>query len=265
MVLLWLLGTGAAEGIPVHGCHCTACMEARRNPLYRRRQATYLVDTGNLVMLLDCGSQEVVHRELLDVEIDYVFISHPHLDHVTGIHDLRWSKQSKQPTLVINRRFMYCDEMTYLIPRLRIFSVEYYEEGSVYRLCDGTRITPIRLRHGDLPTYGFLIDCGKVIAYLLDTKGLPQESLKLLREYSIDVALVDSTFGSGYVSDAHNTVVDALEFSRMLNVRKLVLTHISHNVTGGMREIEELARRYVKELSVNCEILIALDGMEIHL
>ena len=59
---LQLLGTGNAAGLPVYGCHCIACEQARTDDRLRRRPCSALLSNGEQQVLLDAGLMDLAER-----------------------------------------------------------------------------------------------------------------------------------------------------------------------------------------------------------
>lgn len=82
------LGTGSADQVPVHGCQCLICKNARKQKYLQRKNCTNLFKYLETFFLIDCG-----YWIFPDVLIDFILISHLHLDHIQGLTKLKWSKQ----------------------------------------------------------------------------------------------------------------------------------------------------------------------------
>lgn len=63
---LTVLGSGDAAGIPVQGCSCSLCRQARAVRHLRRRPTSLLIQEGNERLLLQAGNAEQVRNDWQD-------------------------------------------------------------------------------------------------------------------------------------------------------------------------------------------------------
>lgn len=245
-----ILGSGAAEMTPAFNCSCPTCREARLNPRLRRRCSCVYVEVDGGKILLDLGSPEAV-AEAGGFGVEEVFLSHEHVDHLAGLNLLKLSPAK------VN---IHCSKETaesYYVKPFQLKAagaVKFKEAKHGVKLCSALHATPFKLSHS-VPTLGLLVE--NAVAYALDTVGMPDESLRLLREAGIQVLLIDATYGlcEDYVN--HNNLSKALEVARQVDAERTVLTHIAH-YAGRLEELQEA----VKDLD---GVEVALDGYTFNL
>ncbi len=240
-----VLGSGAAEMTPAFNCSCPACVEARRDPRLRRRCSCVLVELDGERMLLDLGSPEAV-AEAGGLGVEEVFLSHGHVDHIAGLNLLKWS-----PVKVVLHCSREVAESYYVRPFLEKAKhvVEYREARRGVKLESKLSAVPVELSHS-VPTLGLIIE--NAVAYMLDTIGLPEDSLRRLRESRVQVLLIDSTYGLQVNAVNHNNLSMALDIARRSEAERAVLTHIAHHAG----RFEDLSRAVEDEEWVD----VALDG-----
>ena len=86
-MLVYFIGTGGSEGIPAHLCTCSTCNEARNFSFAQRRPSTLAIITEDKkAVLFDVGTDI---RDLLNVPLEAVFLTHWHHDHIYGLYKLR--------------------------------------------------------------------------------------------------------------------------------------------------------------------------------
>lgn len=91
-------------------------------------------------------------------------------------------------------------------------------------------VIPIRVMHGKLPIVGFRIDN---FAYITDMKTIPDTELTYLQ--GIDYLIVN---GLRHIPHpTHQTIEEAIDFSRSLGVKDTWLIHMSHHIS--LHAIEE--------------------------
>ena len=183
----------------------------------RRRPSTYALKEGERVILLDAGSPEAV-MDIIEAfgKPECALISHAHLDHWSGINVLRWiglKTYSHESTF----SHPYFKEIADAPFELELNAIEYFKPVEV---C-GFSVTAFPLKHS-VPTTGFLIN--EKVAYLLDTKGLPEETFKFLKD-RVEYVIVDSALPDG-IEGPHNTFKEAVDLSLDLGVKKAFLVHL---------------------------------------
>ena len=104
------------------------------------------------------------------------------------------------------------------------------ESGEVHR---DVTIIPIRVMHGKLPIVGFRIDN---FAYITDMKTIPDTELEYLQ--GIDYMIVNGLRHKEHPS--HQTIEEAIAFSRKLGVKETWLIHMSHHIQKHQQEEKSL-------------------------
>jgi phosphoribosyl 1,2-cyclic phosphate phosphodiesterase len=246
---LTLLGTGNAAGMPVYGCSCQACLVARSNDALQRTACSALLEVSQHRFLIDAGQMNLA-IQFPSGSLSGVLLTHFHPDHVQGLFHLRWGTGLKIP--------VYCPPDTDGCADL------YKHPGILefYRLSEFTsfdlgevRVTTLPLIHSK-PTLGYLFEQdGQSIAYLTDTKGLPEKTEKLLCKASLDLMVIDCSYLPGCVREGHNNLEEALTLHEIIAPKRTVLTHIGHDLDIWLRANTE-------ELPVNVEA--GSDGQQVY-
>jgi phosphoribosyl 1,2-cyclic phosphate phosphodiesterase len=184
-----------------------------------------LIDTGP-----DFREQALRHQI---VEIDAVFYTHSHADHVLGMDDLRplsfitFRKSGPIPlyatpeTDAVLRRvydYTFSPEATY--PNRAKVELKALGEGvSVH----GVGFTRIPLLHGALEIAGFRF--GNT-AYLTDVSAIPETSYALLD--GVETLVISALRHKPHPT--HATVQQALGWAERIGARQTWLTHIAHEL-----------------------------------
>jgi len=210
-VRLTVLGTGDAGGTPRIGCSCAACRTTVRGPTHA------WIESDGTRLMLDAGGQ------LPEDPPDAVLLSHFHLDHCIGLVPLRWAVG---------------DAWAVYAPRDELRSgVLFGDAGSIdFRHPEGPfsigniEVTPIALTHS-APTLGWFLEDGEgSLAYLLDTRGLPEASEAFLSERRIDILLLDCSFPPGHANTNHNDFDSAMATIDAIQPRRTLLVHVGHEL-----------------------------------
>ncbi|GAB6101525.1 MBL fold metallo-hydrolase [Thermococcus atlanticus] len=244
-MLVYFIGTGGSEGIPAHLCTCPTCSEARKLGFAQRLPSTLAIITENRrAVLFDVGTDI---RDVLNVPLEAIFLTHWHHDHIYGLYKLRWMAL-KTPLYAPQG---HADALILRDPKnLRPTTIE---AGQVLKV-DSLKITALALNH-EIETLGYLIEeDGRSIALLYDTKGLPQETRELLERKNLRLAIVDATYPPGFDDPYHNSVDEGAETGLQL-AERTVLSHISHKNLPFLELTDYVRKRWGNK------VLVAYDGM----
>jgi phosphoribosyl 1,2-cyclic phosphate phosphodiesterase len=239
-------------GVPTLGCGCRTCSSA--DPRDRRLRPSAAVEWDRHRVLIDTGPdfrQQALAHSLR--QIDAVFYTHSHADHILGLDDLRplsfLHGDGKMP--------LYADDATAAVIE-RVFEYTFAADASyptrarveLRRLTGavevkGARFQPIALTHGNLQVTGFRFGNA---AYLTDMSSIPESSLPLLQ--GLDVVILDALRKTPHPS--HASLDDAIEWAQRLGARRAFFTHMSHEI---------LHAEVAEELPASMQL--TFDGMRI--
>lgn len=244
------LGTGTSTGNPEIGCHCEVCTSSDRRDW--RMRTSLLVQVNEKNILLDCGPDfrwQILHTGI--TRLDAVLLTHEHYDHVGGIDDLRPFCKNKDVNIYAEK--YVCDAIVSRIPYafyeskypgVPNLSMHPIDEQPFF--IDDLEIIPIRIRHGNLPIFGYRIGS---LVYLTDVKSVPETEFPKLE--NLDVLVIDALRKKTHIS--HLTVDEALSYIGKINPQRAYLIHMSHHF--GLHEQME------KEMPKG--VFISYDGLEI--
>jgi len=249
---LIFLGTGTSTGNPQLLCSCAVCMS--KDPKDNRlRTSVYLENEGTSI-LVDCGPdfrQQALRARIR--QINAVFLTHEHYDHVGGMDDLRPFCSYKELPVYGFKRVL--DKMKVILPYS--FAENPYPGVPLFQLYPVTmkpffvnhlEVIPIELMHYRLPVLGFRIGD---MAYLTDFNHIEQSEMAKL--YHLKALVVDALRPEKHIS--HNTLQQALDLIDAVNPEKAYLIHMSHQM-GLHREVD---------LSLPEHVQLAYDGLVINI
>ncbi len=194
--------------------------------------ASILVDAG-----ISAGETEkrlsCIGKDIKD--IDAVFISHEHIDHVRGVERL-------------NKKYgiqVYSNKQTFVSSDLNVDSPEYFANDAEFKFRD-LKITPLSLSHDAAAACGFKIQSnGSALGVLTDLgkitpniRSLPAETDCLVLETNHDIDMLINgpyphVLKQRILSDkGHLSNVDAGMFVRdnaSDRLKKVFLAHLSRN------------------------------------
>ncbi len=249
MLVAVLIGTGGSEGVPVPGCVCPACNEARIYHFAKRRTASVFITSYGTSIMVDMSLDASEYVE--EMYLDAVLITHWHHDHIAGLYKFRWIEK---PVDLYAPSGDVDPEIRHFPKSLRIRYVKPFEKIDLGDM----EVTPLPLNH-TIETFGYLVEVGRKenIAILYDTKLLPKETEELLKKKEIKVALIDATTAPGSHDPKHNNVDEAVEIGKRIGAEEIILTHISHRNLPFSRLV-----KYVRERWDN--VYVSYDGMMVY-
>ena len=207
---VWVLGLLRVHFLGVAG--------AGGPPLYARN--CYLVETKHNRLLLDIGEGCGWRLSLLGLslcDIDYIYVSHSHFDHYSGLFDAGVraviEKCSRGVRIAGSPDVLSSLDVNRLAPSSLPISIVRVQRD--LRLEGGDRLTLVESTHV-VPTYGVLLETsgGETLYYTADTeisRSVVEASKKA------DIVLAEATIPDGLeeiaLSSKHMTVSQALSLS----------------------------------------------------
>jgi len=168
-------------------------------------------------------------------EIDAVWFTHVHADHIHGLDDIRiftvrkgdmpaWVAREYRGTMEEHFRYIFDDAVLppdgSSKPRVRLHD---FEAGDTLEIL-GRTFAPVRVPHGNCYVYGFRVGG---LGYVTDAKMLTADARAALE--GVDVLVLNALwFGRPHPS--HFNVEEAVEAARAVGARRTYLTHLTHRV-----------------------------------
>lgn len=230
-----ILGSGTSMGVPTLGCDCSVCTSSDpRNARSRPSVAVQWADRGTAqTVVIDTGPdfRNQALREKIR-QVDAVFYTHAHADHILGMDDLRPLSFRHSASLplyaddtsagVLERVFEYTFRPDTKYPtraRVMLHRLNDHESADIA----GVRFQRVPLLHGNLAVGGFRFGSA---AYLTDMSTIPDSSLPLLQD--LDVLIIDALRPQPHPT--HANIDQALSWVERLQPRRTFFTHMSHEV-----------------------------------
>lgn len=249
-VQLEFLGTGTSQGVPVIGCECSVCRSV--DPKDNRLRSSVIITVNDKKIVIDTGPD--FRQQMLrsgNVDCDAVLFTHEHMDHVSGLDDIRavnFIQRKNMPLYgsvgveeALHRIYHYAFSAN---PYPGAPIIQFYRiEDEPFEVC-GINVIPIKVKHGRMPVYGFRFGD---LTYITDAKLIEEEERKKIR--GSKVVVVNALRIKEHHS--HMNLEQALEFMEDIRPERGYFTHISH-LLGNHATIEQ-------ELPAN--IRLAYDGL----
>ena len=255
---LEFLGTGTSYGVPQIGCHCEVCISS--DPRDNRTRCSLWIRHGNVSIVVDTGPDFRFQCLRSGInQLDAVFFTHFHADHVFGLDDIRQFntlQKKKIPIYVpdfMTKRFVDCFGYTISSPGpglnrprllLNTISDSCIKFGEI-------AIQPVNIWHGKEPVKGYIFEAeSKKIAYLVDCKTLPKDTIEKVTHS--DVIILSALWRKSKSHPTHLNLDEAVKLSQQLKGERTYLTHMTH--TMGLHE--ETSKILPKRIS------LAYDGLK---
>ncbi|HEY5665741.1 MAG TPA: MBL fold metallo-hydrolase [Gammaproteobacteria bacterium] len=295
--LLWI----AAETAAAQTMRVTLLGTGRPTPLHDRFEAATLVEAGETTLLFDAGRGASIRIWQLGMplsEVDGVFITHFHHDHISGLADLWltgwlppafgrrtwplaiWGPEGMSD-ITDGLKAAYKRDIDIRVPDENLpreaadFDVtEFSEDGIVYDQ-NGVTVRAFAVDHGELikPAVGYRIDyAGRSVLISGDTRY--DENIARMGE-GVDVLIHEVVTGRPElyeqypelirIRDHHTTPEEVGRIFSMAEPRLAVYTHLVNlsapgiPVVGNEELVEETRRTYDGPLVVGHDLL----GIEI--
>ena len=246
------LGTGTSQGIPVIGCKCNVCNFADEKN--RRLRTSVFFSYKGYDFVIDAGPDFRQQMLMNSIEnVDAIFLTHEHKDHIAGLDDIRPFNFAKQKPMDIYAEQRVIDsvkqEFSYVfkddpypgVPLMNVHAISD-SEFSYESVC----VQPIRVFHWNLPIYGFRIES---FAYITDASQIPPTSMDMLQ--NLDVLVINALRIKKHYS--HFNLDEALAVIAAVKPKRAYLTHISH-LLGDHVEVQNM---------LPSQVFLAYDGLEI--
>lgn len=248
------LGTGTSSGVPMIGCHCDVCRS--QDPKDNRLRSSILVSSASTRFVIDTTPDFRYQMLRSKTErLDAVVFTHPHKDHIAGLDDIRaFNHFSKKPINIyaganteeaIRRDFYYAFTETRYpgVPDLNIIGIDRdpFMVGDI-------KLQPIHVAHHKMAVLGFRMGD---FTYITDANYIePGEQEKIKGS---KVLVINALRKEKHLS--HYTLSEAIELATSLEIPRVYLTHISHQM--GVHTVVS------DELPAN--VSLAYDGLQISL
>ncbi len=223
------LGTGTSQGVPVIGCSCAVCRS--EDPRDKRLRASVAVETDGKRLVIDAGPD--LRQQMLRANIshvDGVLLTHEHMDHISGMDDLRAFSFLHEPpkpvpvlgdapTLAAVRRVY-----NYAFSEKKYPGVPEFDLRTIDRtpfVHAGLRITPVEVMHMRMPVLGYRIGG---FVYITDAKTIAEEEREKVR--GCEMLVINALRIRPHYS--HLNLEEALGLIEDLRPQRAYLTHISH-------------------------------------
>jgi phosphoribosyl 1,2-cyclic phosphate phosphodiesterase len=223
------LGTGTSMGVPVAGGFGGDMIDT--DPRNQRTRCSVWVQTDETSFVIDVGPEFRIQSIRSNVHrIDFVLITHEHMDHIAGIDDLRSYNYmqdgsiplfSNRKTLdSIQNRFSYLFGLNKYPGSTSIDLIEIEQNRQI----GDVLVTPLPYKHGKVDVLGYRVND---FSYMTDVKEIPEATKKKVKGSQV---LVLSGLRWGPEHPTHLTIPEAVKIATELEIPKTYLIHMNSYV-----------------------------------
>src|SRR5699024_2134542 len=226
---LTFLGTGTSMGVPVAGGFDKEYLDD--DPRNIRWRCSAWVQTKESSIVIDTGPEFRLQSIRSGISnVDLVLLTHEHMDHISGLGDLRpfCYKQQQSIPVYSNERCLSAirRQFDYMFGENRYpgaTSVDLREMTKPFDFKD-VSITPLPVEHGRIEVLGYRLND---LSYLTDVSGISELTKEML--LGSEVVVID---GLRWEPEhpSHLTIPQAVDIINELEIPEAYLIHMNASV-----------------------------------
>lgn len=253
-----ILGSGSAYGVPMIFNNWGNANP--NNPKNNRTRASIVIEEKGKSILIDAGPDFRSQINASSIKnIDSVFITHGHYDHMMGIPELLraikvlehgitvYASQETMAEIKNCYGYLFKDEATGE-PESKSLQWQIIPDNGEFE-ANGLKFDTMQVIHHNLHPSSFRYNN---FAYVTDWQQMPEENIAKLQ--NLDLLIIECNNGQTEATNGHSNLNQVKELVALTNPKQIILTHLSARV-----DAEEL------ETQLPINFALAYDGMEIEI
>ena len=226
---LTFLGTGTSMGVPVAGGFLKE--KLYHDPRNIRTRCSVWIESEELSFLIDVSPEYRIQSIRSGIkELDFVLITHEHMDHIGGLDELRiYNYKNKGPIPIYTTESVIRNiksRFEYMFGEDKYPGSTSLDLNTIYeaiKIKDVT-ITPLPIKHGELDIFGYRINN---TAYLTDVSDISKDTQELIKGCT---TIILSALRWEPSHPTHLTISEAVEIIESLNIPRAYLIHMNSYV-----------------------------------
>jgi len=251
-----ILGSGSAYGVPLY-FNDFGVADKNDDTQYRHRSCTYMNIKGHDLLFDMPPEFRLLINQNNITNIDAVFITHGHYDHIAAIPELQRASFLLEHVVEVFCTSQVFEEIKHTYhymfdengdSKLKYLKWNVFENGDVIKY-KNVEFKTFAVPHGRLQTTVYR---HKNMALVMDLEDLPNPAKRNLQ--NLDLLIIECNNGLDERYNGHTNFNDVSKWISELKPKKTILTHLSARA-----DINEMR----KQLPSN--VKIAFDGMDVEL
>jgi len=251
-----ILGSGSVYGVPLYFNKFNNANKKDKKQ-FRNRCCAYMQIKGHDLLFDMPPEFRLLINQNNITNIDAVFITHGHYDHIAAIPELQQASFILEHEIEVFCSKQAFDEIKHAYhymfdengkSKLKYIKWNVFENGDVIKY-KNVEFKTFAVPHGKLQTTVYK---HKNMALVMDLEDLPNTVIRNLQ--NLDLLIIECNNGLQKLYNGHSDFYKVTKWLSEINPKKAILTHIST-----WADIDEMR----KQLPSN--VKIAFDGMEIEL
>jgi ribonuclease BN (tRNA processing enzyme) len=239
-----------------------------------RSSSGFWLETSGGSILLDC-SASAIHRMAAErlnwAELDAIWISHFHMDHVGGLApflvSIKHAKETQdrlKPLWIFGppgmRRYLDVIDSSYdyrLLDQKFLVEVNEIDNMEKFEIVSGVEAVSCKTPHTDESHAIHIRDCsGETLVFTADT-GFAPEIAAFAK--NVDLLIVESSYVRNKTTEKHLELAEAMYLIRKATPKRGMLAHLYPEWDEVDFEAE------IRKFAPQCEVIEAVDGLRIEI
>lgn len=248
------LGTSSGWPLPRLGCKCEVCSSPDAKD--KRLRPSILINRKILIDASPDIYHQLVNFKVKTSQVEYVFITHAHTDHIMGLYDLSHIYQKNKKMALISTRGVISSMRRLMDTSMQSFQIQEVRPFEKFALGNDSFAWLIPVEHGSIETYGIKVKGTKPIFYAPEFRKILPSSRRQLGD--IDLAILDGSSKTSYgQAMGHETIEEGIRLGKDIKAKKVLFTNIGHK-TDKQTSLDV----FVKEQGGG-KFAVAFDGLNI--